>query len=89
MIMQKHIFLLFFNNIYFKMLSFSILMAHIIFSAIERLEMTISKLKSDLQAARKNELNVKDRLEYLVNLEKVAKSDLAQLRKDNELLQTK
>nr|CAB3263586.1 macoilin [Phallusia mammillata] len=58
-------------------------------SAIERLETTISKLKNDLQAARKNELNVKDRLEYLTNLERTAKADLAQLRKDNDLLQTK
>ncbi|XP_078485784.1 macoilin isoform X1 [Ciona intestinalis] len=58
-------------------------------SAIERLEATIAKLQSELNQARKNDQEMKNQINLLTNLERSAKIDVNQLKKENDMLQTK
>ncbi|XP_075237641.1 macoilin [Lycorma delicatula] len=54
-----------------------------------RLEADIKRLKSDLQASRQVEQDLRSQINTLLNSEKTNKSDLCQLQIDNEELQSK
>nr|AAX11930.1 macoilin [Ciona savignyi] len=58
-------------------------------SAIERLETTIAKLQAELAQARKNDSELNNRINLLTNLERAAKNDIIQLKKENDMMQTK
>ncbi|XP_076820237.1 macoilin-like [Clavelina lepadiformis] len=56
-------------------------------SVIEKLEMTIAKLRAELTTARKSESDLKSQIDHWMNMERLAKSELAHLKKENESLQ--
>uniref|UniRef100_A0A8C9VNN9 Macoilin 1 n=1 Tax=Scleropages formosus TaxID=113540 RepID=A0A8C9VNN9_SCLFO len=57
--------------------------------ALVRLEQDIKKLKADLQASRQVEQELRSQIGSLSSTERSVRSELAQLRQDNELLQSK
>ncbi|XP_051949256.1 macoilin-1-like [Xyrauchen texanus] len=57
--------------------------------ALVRLEQDIKKLKADLQASRQVEQDLRSQISCLSSAEKSMRSELGQLRQENELLQNK
>lgn len=54
-----------------------------------RLEQDIKKLKADLQASRQIEQELRSQISSLTNTERGIRSEIGQLRQENELLQNK
>lgn len=54
-----------------------------------RLEQDIKKLKADLQASRQVEQELRSQISSLTNTERGIRSEIGQLRQENELLQNK
>lgn len=54
-----------------------------------RLEQDVKKLKAELQASRQTEQDLRSQLGSLGTSERSVRSELSQLRQDNELLQNK
>lgn len=63
-------------------------MALFLFSS-ERLEQDVKRLKADLQANRQLESELRSQLSSLSSQDRSLRSELGQLRQDNELLQNK
>ncbi len=59
------------------------------FSLSDRLEQDIKKLKADLQASRQVEQDLHSQISSLSSAERSMRSELGQLRQENELLQNK
>lgn len=59
------------------------------FSLFVRLEQDIKKLKADLQASRQVEQDLRSQISSLSSAERSMRSELGQLRQENELLQNK
>uniref|UniRef100_A0A8C9L142 Macoilin n=1 Tax=Pavo cristatus TaxID=9049 RepID=A0A8C9L142_PAVCR len=57
--------------------------------ALVRLEQDIKKLKADLQASRQIEQELRSQISSLTNTERGIRSEIGQLRQENELLQNK
>ncbi|XP_017686485.1 PREDICTED: macoilin [Lepidothrix coronata] len=57
--------------------------------ALVRLEQDIKKLKADLQASRQIEQELRSQISSLTNTERGIRSEMGQLRQENELLQNK
>ncbi|XP_048848553.1 macoilin-1-like [Brienomyrus brachyistius] len=57
--------------------------------ALVRLEQDIKRLKADLQASRQVEQDLRSQIGSLSSTERSVRSELSQLRQDNELLQNK
>ncbi|OXB70393.1 UNVERIFIED_CONTAM: hypothetical protein H355_008453 [Colinus virginianus] len=57
--------------------------------ALVRLEQDIKKLKADLQASRQIEQELRSQISSLSNTERGIRSEIGQLRQENELLQNK
>lgn len=55
----------------------------------ERLEQDVKRLKADLQANRQLESELRSQLSSLSSQDRSLRSELGQLRQDNELLQNK
>lgn len=58
-------------------------------SPLPRLEQDIKKLKADLQASRQVEQELRSQISSLSNTERGIRSEMGQLRQENELLQNK
>lgn len=61
----------------------------IFLSPLPRLEQDIKKLKADLQASRQVEQELRSQISSLSNTERGIRSEMGQLRQENELLQNK
>lgn len=55
----------------------------------DRLEQDIKKLKADLQASRQVEQDLRSQISSLGSAERSIRTELGQLRQENELLQNK
>lgn len=58
-------------------------------SPFPRLEQDIKKLKADLQASRQVEQELRSQISSLSSTERGIRSEMGQLRQENELLQNK